>query len=94
MNKAQCVQAFGGKRPVLGNDVFVAPNASVIGDVKLGSGASVWYGAVIRGETPGFSLAASWARLCITCQGLVMLLSAAAVGSGETGDAGLAWLVG
>lgn len=52
VNKAQCVQAFGGKRPVLGTDVFVAPNASVIGDVKLGSGASVWYGTVIRGELP------------------------------------------
>ncbi|KAI7838730.1 hypothetical protein COHA_007526 [Chlorella ohadii] len=50
LNKAQCVQAFAGKRPTLGNDVFVAPNASVIGDVKLGSGASVWYGAVIRGD--------------------------------------------
>ena len=53
VNKAQCVQAFASKRPVLGNDVFVAPNASVIGDVKLGSGASVWYGAVIRGEWLG-----------------------------------------
>ena len=51
MNNAQCVQAFAGKRPTLGNDGVVAPNASVIGDVKLGSGASVWYGAVIRGES-------------------------------------------
>ena len=49
VNKAQSVQAFGGKRPVLGSDVFVAPSASVIGDVQLGSGASVWYGAVVRG---------------------------------------------
>jgi hypothetical protein len=50
VNKAQSVQAFGGKRPVLGSNVFVAPSASVVGDVQLGSGSSVWYGAIIRGE--------------------------------------------
>lgn len=29
---------------------FVAPNATVIGQVELGAGSSVWYGAVIRGD--------------------------------------------
>jgi carbonic anhydrase/acetyltransferase-like protein (isoleucine patch superfamily) len=29
---------------------FIAPNAVVIGRVKLGQGASVWYGAVVRGD--------------------------------------------
>jgi carbonic anhydrase/acetyltransferase-like protein (isoleucine patch superfamily) len=29
---------------------WVAPNASVIGDVRLGSEASVWFGAVLRGD--------------------------------------------
>ncbi len=29
---------------------FVAPNATVIGQVKLGLGSSVWYGAVVRGD--------------------------------------------
>ncbi len=29
---------------------FVAPNATVIGRVSLGAGASVWYGAVLRGD--------------------------------------------
>ena len=50
VNKAQSVQAFAAKRPVLGSNVFVAPNASVVGDVQLGNGSSVWYGAIIRGE--------------------------------------------
>lgn len=50
VNKAQSVQAFAGKRPQLADSVFVAPNASVVGDVKIGSGASIWYGAVVRGE--------------------------------------------
>ena len=35
--------------PVVGENAFVAPNASVIGDVTLGSGSSVWYGAILRG---------------------------------------------
>jgi carbonic anhydrase/acetyltransferase-like protein (isoleucine patch superfamily) len=52
VNKAQSVQAFAGKRPQLAEDVFVAPNASVVGDVKLGRGASIWYGAIVRGESP------------------------------------------
>jgi carbonic anhydrase/acetyltransferase-like protein (isoleucine patch superfamily) len=42
--------AYKGKRPRLGRDVFVAPNAVVIGDVELGDEASVWFSAVIRGD--------------------------------------------
>jgi len=37
-------------RPRLGRGVFVAPNATIIGDVELGDEASVWFGAVIRGD--------------------------------------------
>lgn len=32
------------------DDVFLAPNATVFGDVHIGSGASIWFGAVIRGD--------------------------------------------
>jgi carbonic anhydrase/acetyltransferase-like protein (isoleucine patch superfamily) len=39
-----------GVRPTLGRDVFIAPNATVIGDVHLGDEARVWFGAVIRGD--------------------------------------------
>src|ERR1700733_5665382 len=39
-----------GRRPVLGPDVFVAPNATIIGDVVLGEASSVWFGPVIRGD--------------------------------------------
>jgi gamma-carbonic anhydrase len=41
---------LAGVRPVLGRDVFVADTASVIGDVHLGDEASVWFGAVLRGD--------------------------------------------
>mmetsp|Transcript_33139 Transcript_33139/g.98606 ORF Transcript_33139/g.98606 Transcript_33139/m.98606 type:complete len:308 (-) Transcript_33139:727-1650(-) len=36
--------------PVKGEDVFIAPNANIMGDVKIGSGSSIWYGAVLRGD--------------------------------------------
>ena len=36
---------FGGKVPRDEGAVFVAPNATVLGDVVLGPGSSVWYGA-------------------------------------------------
>jgi carbonic anhydrase/acetyltransferase-like protein (isoleucine patch superfamily) len=38
------------KKPTLGDGVFIAPSATIIGDVRLGAGASVWYGAVLRGD--------------------------------------------
>ena len=39
-----------GVRPRLGRDVFVADSAAAIGHVELGDDASVWFGAVLRGD--------------------------------------------
>jgi carbonic anhydrase/acetyltransferase-like protein (isoleucine patch superfamily) len=36
--------------PQLGEGAWVAPSADVIGDVRLGDSASVWFGAVLRGD--------------------------------------------
>lgn len=44
------IYEFEGKRPSIAADAFVAPTATVIGDVTIESGASVWYGAVLRGD--------------------------------------------
>jgi len=41
---------YKGKRPVIGKNVFIAPTATVIGDVEIGDGASIWYGVVLRGD--------------------------------------------
>jgi len=41
---------FEGKRPQIGNGVFIAPTAVVIGDVIIGDGSSIWYGAVLRAD--------------------------------------------
>ena len=32
------------------NPVYIAPNATVVGDVTLGKQVSIWYGAVLRGD--------------------------------------------
>lgn len=44
------ILSFAGKTPRIGRDVFVAPTAVIIGDVLLEEGASVWWGAVLRGD--------------------------------------------
>jgi carbonic anhydrase/acetyltransferase-like protein (isoleucine patch superfamily) len=41
---------FEGIRPAVADDAFVAPTATIVGDVTIEAGASVWYGAVIRGD--------------------------------------------
>jgi carbonic anhydrase/acetyltransferase-like protein (isoleucine patch superfamily) len=41
---------LGESRPSIASEVFVADNASVIGDVELRSRSSVWFGAVLRGD--------------------------------------------
>ena len=44
------IEPFQGRHPVIGANVYVAPTALVIGDVELKDGASVWPGAVVRGD--------------------------------------------
>ncbi len=44
------IYTLGDRRPQLADDVYVAPTASVIGSVVLEAGASVWFGAVLRGD--------------------------------------------
>jgi len=46
---------YEGKHPRIGQNVFIAPTAVIIGDVEIGDGASVWYGAVLRGDEDGSS---------------------------------------
>lgn len=39
-----------GIHPELGNDCFIAPNATIVGDVIMGDNCSVWFNAVVRGD--------------------------------------------
>ena len=42
--------ALKGVRPKIHPDAWIAPNATIIGDVEIGEGSSVWFGAVLRGD--------------------------------------------
>ena len=42
--------SFEGKAPQVHPDAWVAPTATLVGDVVVEEGASVWYGAVLRGD--------------------------------------------
>ena len=44
------IYTLDGVAPEIGNDCFVAPDAVLIGKVRLKPGASVWFGAVLRGD--------------------------------------------
>jgi carbonic anhydrase/acetyltransferase-like protein (isoleucine patch superfamily) len=41
---------YQGKRPRIDPTAWIAPTAVVIGDVEIGAAASVWFGAVVRGD--------------------------------------------
>ena len=44
------ILSVAGKQPLVHESVFVADNATVVGDVSLAEGVSVWFGAVVRGD--------------------------------------------
>ena len=39
-----------GINPTFGSDCFIAPNATIVGDVKVGKSCSIWFNAVVRGD--------------------------------------------
>lgn len=41
---------------VVNMGAYIAPNATVVGDVTLGKDASIWYGAVVRGDNGTISI--------------------------------------
>ncbi|NNN37555.1 gamma carbonic anhydrase family protein [Streptomyces sp. S3(2020)] len=58
MTHKALITGIGGREPKIDEEAFVAPTASVIGDVTLEAGASVWYGAVVRGDVERISVGA------------------------------------
>ncbi|HZF64646.1 MAG TPA: gamma carbonic anhydrase family protein [Flavisolibacter sp.] len=39
-----------GKHPKWGKSCFIAPNATIVGDVEMGDDCSIWFNAVVRGD--------------------------------------------
>lgn len=44
------IYSFEGKTPNVHADAWIAPTATLIGDVTVEAGASIWYGAVLRAD--------------------------------------------
>ena len=44
------IKEVRGKMPKFGKNVFLADNATIIGDVEIGDNSSVWFNAVVRGD--------------------------------------------
>jgi carbonic anhydrase/acetyltransferase-like protein (isoleucine patch superfamily) len=54
------IYSLNGRRPTLPPDGFfwIAPNASVIGDVVVGLDVGIWFGAVVRGDNEPINIGA------------------------------------
>lgn len=44
------IQKVNGKEPVIGEDCYIAPNATIVGEVSMGAQCSVWFNTVLRGD--------------------------------------------
>jgi carbonic anhydrase/acetyltransferase-like protein (isoleucine patch superfamily) len=49
---------YEGKYPTIGKNVFIAPSAAIIGDVVIADDASIWFGAVVRGDRDRITIGA------------------------------------
>ena len=78
------VMPFGGKAPVIGRDVWIAPNATVIGDVVLEDESSVWFGAVLRADIGGIVLGKRSNLQDLACVHMTEGLSKAVIGDDVT----------
>lgn len=47
-----------GIAPTIGRDVFLAPTAVLVGDVRVGDRANIWFGAVLRGDSSHIEIGA------------------------------------
>jgi carbonic anhydrase/acetyltransferase-like protein (isoleucine patch superfamily) len=53
------IYRLGDKVPQLATGVWIAPNATVIGDVRLDENVSIWWNAVLRGDNDPISIGAN-----------------------------------
>ena len=50
------IRPFGGWAPDIAPSAFLAPTATVLGRVTVGEEASIWFGAVLRGDHPDYEI--------------------------------------
>ncbi len=52
------IKSFKNRQPQINESAFIAENAAIIGDVTIGEKASIWYGAVLRGDSDSIHIGA------------------------------------
>jgi len=52
------IYPFAEKTPLIDKSVFIAENATVLGDVTIGDESSIWYGTVVRGDVHSIRIGA------------------------------------
>lgn len=50
------IKAVNGKSPQIPEDCYVAENATIVGDVKIGDQCSIWFNAVVRGDVNSITI--------------------------------------
>jgi carbonic anhydrase/acetyltransferase-like protein (isoleucine patch superfamily) len=50
------IKSVNGKAPQISEDCYIAENATIVGDVKIGSQCSVWFNAVVRGDVNSITI--------------------------------------
>ena len=50
------ILAVKGVAPQLGEDCYIAPNATIVGDVRIGNKCSIWFNAVVRGDVNSITI--------------------------------------
>lgn len=53
------ILSYKGITPTIASDTFIAPTATIIGDVNIEKGASIWYGTVVRGDIAAIRIGAN-----------------------------------
>ena len=44
------IKSVKGKSPIFGKDIYLAENATIVGEVEMGENCSVWFNSVVRGD--------------------------------------------
>ena len=44
------IKSVKGKSPIFGKNVYLADNATVVGEVEMGDDCSIWFSSVVRGD--------------------------------------------
>lgn len=70
--------------PDIGRDVFLAPNATITGDVELADEVSIWFGAVIRGDAGSVRIGARTNIQDLVCIHMTTDISHTVIGADVT----------